>query len=101
MKKNILLGAGILVLAVGVVWVFGRNLKLERELNHLSRVKEAELNQRVKLEQEKIRKQLDQEYHTDQISYEAVAKRLEIEKQRVKELRVPRTLEKSTPLLDE
>jgi hypothetical protein len=48
--------------------------------------KETELASRLAKDKVKIYKDLDEKYRADKVSYEAMAKRLEIEKGKVKEL---------------
>jgi flagellar motility protein MotE (MotC chaperone) len=62
------------------------NLSLRTALGDLENKKEAELKSKIAQERELIRKDLDEKYRADLVSFEAMAKRLEIEKKRLKDL---------------
>jgi len=48
--------------------------------------KESGFKQELKIDKELIRENLDIKYHADMVLYEAAAKQLEIEKEKVREL---------------
>jgi REP element-mobilizing transposase RayT len=78
-------GAIFFLLAVSFVFL-NVNRSLESKLDNLSREKDKEYSQRLHEERQNIKKDLSELYRADQVSAEAMAKRLEIEKQRVRSL---------------
>jgi REP element-mobilizing transposase RayT len=86
-RKLILIGTiAIVILGVSTVYLVstarGMKENLKRELTH----KEIELSTKLAQDREFIKKDLDEKYRADLVSYEAMAKRLEIEKSKVKNL---------------
>ena len=86
-RRFILAGiAAVVVLGIFTFYLYGRTLKLKDVLKKDIQKKEVELSQRLKKEKATIYKDLDEKYRADQVSYNAMAKRLEIEKNKVKDL---------------
>jgi len=87
-KQKLILAASMVIVILGIfssylfVAAKGMKTKLKDELKH----KEIELTTKLNQDKEFIRKDLDEKYRADQVSYKAMAKRLEIEKNKVKEL---------------
>jgi len=74
----------LLVLAAGVYF---RSAYIRNRLNEALANRESELNAMVAKERSKIYKDLDEKYRADRVSSQALAKRLEIEKQKTEELK--------------
>ncbi|MFA5115907.1 MAG: transposase [Candidatus Omnitrophota bacterium] len=72
---------GILTLSLYVIGVQARD-KLNQELEK----KEAQISARLAKDREFIHKDLEEKYQADMVSYQAMAKRLELEKQKVRTL---------------
>lgn len=62
------------------------NLKLKKDFRELNRLKEEEFRQQVAREREFIKKDLDEKYRADMVSFEALAKRMELERQKTRQL---------------
>jgi len=80
--------AGI-ALAALVIFTFGlyrESLGLKKNFGKELEKKEKELSLRVSDEKKKVYKDLDEKYRADMVSYQALSKRLEIEKNKTKEL---------------
>lgn len=88
MKKTILYILGIMaLLLLGLfVYILVASLSLKGILRDLEHRKEAELKSKIDQERELIRRDIDEKYRADLVSFEVLAKRLEIEKERMKEL---------------
>lgn len=88
MRRLILYILGIMVfLFLGfLVYILMINLSLKRALRDFENRKEAELKSKIAQERESIRRDLDEKYRADLVSFEVMKKRLEIEKERTKEL---------------
>jgi hypothetical protein len=86
-RRFILIGSASVVLLVlfnTYLWSTTKKIKenLKKEIAH----KEMEMSNKLNQEKEFIKKDLDEKYRADLVSYQAMSKRLEIEKNRVKEL---------------
>jgi len=66
--------------------LFFANMSLKKQISHLDQDKEIELKERISREKELIRRDLEEKHAADMVSYQAMAKRLELEKKKVKEL---------------
>ena len=84
---------GNLILILGMLLFFGLtlylyigNLSLKNSLSELDTSKEKEFQERLKRERGFINKDLEERYRADIISYQAMARRLELEKKKIKEL---------------
>jgi len=88
LKKVILYIIGIIAfLLLGLfAYILVINLSLKGVLRDLESKKETELKSKIAQERELIRKDLDEKYRADLVSFEVMAKRLELEKKRMKEL---------------
>ena len=90
-KKDVLIARLVLFLfcATGV-YLLSSNLMLRRSLKEITRVeankKDRQLEQHKKLQDEQ-RRDLQERYQADVISYQAMVKRLEQEKNKQKELK--------------
>ena len=62
------------------------NLGLKNSIEQLDNAQKQEFKQKIRREGESIKQQLDEKYHTDTVSFEAMFRRLELEETRVKEL---------------
>jgi len=87
-KKGILVLAVIAVLLCAVnITFYLINLSLRNTIVNLDKNKEKEFKDRLAKERVLIKKDLDEKYRADMVSFEAMHKRLEIEKKRMKELK--------------
>ena len=84
MKKAILIAIASLGILCG--FLLKQNLQLKHSLDGLDQRKEQEFTSKLAKEKQFIRQDLEEKYAADIVSYNAMAKRLEIEKKRVKEL---------------
>jgi len=87
-QKKLVFAASAAMVLLGTLtfYIYGSSLRLKDALKKDLENKEIELSQRLKKERTFIYKDLDEKYRADQVSYKAMAKRLEIEKNKVKEL---------------
>jgi len=86
-KKFILAGsAAVILLGIVNIILYGLNKQLKGRFSSLSKDKEKEYSQRLVAEKDKIRKDLEGLHRANMVSYDAMARRLEIEKKKVKEL---------------
>jgi len=67
-------------------YLFLLNFKFKKEILEIDKKKEEEFSKRILKEREFIKKDLDEKYRADMVSFEAMARRLEIEKKRVREV---------------
>ena len=77
---------GIIVLSVFTAYLFANSLGLKKNFSKELQQKESELDQRLKEERGKIVKDLNEKHSADMVSYQAMAVRMELEKQRAAEL---------------
>jgi len=79
----------LIVLVIFLIGLIGHlmalNTGLKRAITELDMKKEAEFKSRLKQEKELVKRDLDEKYRADMVSFEALAKRLEIEKKRLKQ----------------
>ncbi len=68
------------------IYFYLNNLNLKQAIAGLDIEKEKEFKNRLVKERALIKKDLDEKYRADLVSFEAMHKRLEIEKTRMKEL---------------
>jgi len=86
-KKGILLLVITASLLCGLnIYFYVSNLSLRSAIGNLNKEKEKEFKSRLGKERALVRKDLDEKYRADLVSFEAMHKRLEIEKSRIKEL---------------
>jgi REP element-mobilizing transposase RayT len=86
-KKLILAGAStIAVFLIASIFLFGTNAKLKKTFDKTSQEKEKEFIEKVEEEKQRARQDVKEFYKANMISYKAMSKRLEYEKEKVKEL---------------
>jgi len=87
-KPFILLFALILILicAMCAYFVFV-NMDLKNQVVNIDSVKQKEFSIKLEKNRESIAKDIEEKYHADMVSYEAMFKRFEVEKQRVVDLK--------------
>jgi len=86
-RRFILAGSlAILILGILTLYLYNNTLGLKENFKKELLGKETELTSRLEKDKVKIYKDLDEKYRADNVSYEAMAKRLEVEKGKVKEL---------------
>lgn len=73
-------------LVIILAFLIYNNWQLKNTLKQLNSKKEKEFNEKIKKERELIRKDLEEKHAADMVSYEAMARRMELEKKKVKEL---------------
>lgn len=83
---NRLLSGVLIASFVFCALLFFANIGLKKQISHLDQDKEKELKERISKEKVLIRKDLEEKHAADMVSYQAMAKRLELEKKKVKEL---------------
>jgi len=74
------------VMAVVIFCLYTNNIYLKKLFNNELSKKDAELNAKLSIERNKVYKDLDEKHRADMVSYEAMSKRLEIERTKVKGL---------------
>lgn len=79
-------GAAILVLGILNLGLYAVALGLRQNFRKELERKNMELTSRLAGERQKVYKDLDEKYRADKVSYEAMHKRLEIEKNKVRDL---------------
>lgn len=77
---------GVVILLCLNAYLFMMNLGLRKEAQNYIISKEAGFMAKLITEKQKIRNDLDEKYRADVVSYEAMSRRLEIEKEKIKEL---------------
>lgn len=87
-SRRFILAGSIVVVILGLFMahVYVKNLGLKNKLNTVVAQKNQEFVHKLDQEKEFIKKDLQEKYNADKVSYEVMAKRLEIEKRKVKEL---------------
>jgi len=76
----------ILVLGILTLYLYSNTIGLKENFKKELSGKETELTSRLAKDRKRIYEDLDEKYRADKVSYEAMVKRLEIEKGKVKEL---------------
>jgi len=81
----------IFIIIIGVLFLItiyfaSINFKLEKELKTALIKKNEQCQSILEKEKAEIKKNLEEKYRADQVSYKALARRQEIEKKRIKEL---------------
>ena len=86
--RRFVLAGGAIVLVLGVVatYLYARTIWLNETAKKELKARETELSTRMIKEKAKIYQDLDEKYRADQVSYQAMSERMEIEKERVKKL---------------
>ena len=83
LKVLILIIGGLCVLTV---WLIIAHFRLNKSLKEVNIIKEQEFNRQLIKEKDFIKKDLDEKYRADLVSYQAMQKRLELQKKKIKEL---------------
>lgn len=78
--------AGIAVLTLLTLYLYGRTAALRKNLKNEITKKNVELSTRLEQERKKVVKDIEEKYAADKVSYDAMAKRLELEKKKAKDL---------------
>lgn len=78
--------AGAVVLAVFTFYLYGKTAVMRKKYRDEMARKNQELRDRMAEERKKVVKDLEEKYSADRVSYDAMAKRLELEKKKAKEL---------------
>ena len=88
MKKIIFGIIGLIALILGLLATYLGVIGVRRGVEEPKKVliPSTEFNQRLEEERKKIEQDLEEKYQADKVSYDAMAKRLEMEKQRANEL---------------
>lgn len=82
----------VLLLATFTLFAYRTKLGFESKLEK----QQAKFGERLVTEQKKLRQDLDEKYHADMVSFEAMQKRLELEKKKTEELKNKLESEKRT-----
>lgn len=85
-KKMIIIGS--VFIFVVFVYCFATIASLKSSIRKADFKKKQELGLKLSQEKELMKKDFEQRYRADKVSYNAMAKRLELEKQKAKELEV-------------
>ena len=86
-KKLVLAGSlAVFVFGIMAVFLYMSNLGLKDEYQTTLQVKERESRESIKEAKKKLKQDLTERYAADMVSYQAMAKRSEIEKKRIAEL---------------
>ncbi len=86
-RQYILIGSAIvIILGIFTFILYARSMALKKNLNLEMAKKEAEISTKIVIERKKIVQDLEEKHQADMVSYNAMAKRLEYEKQRATEL---------------
>lgn len=86
-RKLVLVGSAVIViLGIFSVYLYAKTSGLKTDLKKELEKKDIEINTMMVKEKEKVRKDLDEKYRADRVSYEAMSRRLEIEKKKAKDL---------------
>ena len=86
-EHRLLIGTAIvIILGIFTIFLYARSIALKKNLNLEMAKKEVEISAKLVTERKKIVQDLEEKHQADMVSYNAMAKRLEIEKQRAREL---------------
>lgn len=86
MKKNIFFIIALITLLVLSAYLLFANVDMRNAMRQLAVLKEKELLLKIDQARKDISASFDERYKADKVSYEAMAKRLELEKKKVSEL---------------
>ena len=86
MNKLTILTVACILLLVSCLYFAAANIQLKKSIKEISNLATEEFKLKLAKERDTIQKALDEKYRADKVSYEAMAKRLELEKKKVKEL---------------
>ena len=76
----------VIFMAILSGYLYFTNWELKKELLGLDKKKEKEYKQQLAKERGEIRRDFDEKYRADMVSFEALAKRSQIERKRLREL---------------
>jgi len=85
-KKMVIIGS--VSIFVVFIYCFATIASLKSSIRKADITKKQELDLKVSQEKELIKKDFEERYRADRVSYKAMAKRLEMEKQKAKDLEV-------------
>ena len=85
-KKRILILVASILFTAGLIYALALNIQLRKSVTELKKKKEIEFKEQLGKEKESIQKDLEAKYSVNIASFEALAKRLEIENKRTKEI---------------
>lgn len=85
-KKIILIICAGFFFTVGFIYILELNLQLRKSITVIKNKNEAAFREQLSREKETLQKDLDERYSVDTSTFEALAKRLEIENKRTKEM---------------
>jgi len=83
LKKVILILLGIVLIGANVYFLI-----INSDLKRILQKSEEDFKKQLSMEQEKIRKDSEEKYRADMVSYQAMAKRIELEKNKTKEMQL-------------
>ena len=86
MQKKLVLIILVVVLALTSVFLVHSNIRLKNSIKEFSERKDAEFKELLMKERERIRRDLEELHRADMVSYDAMGKRLMIERDRTKKL---------------
>ena len=86
--RKFIMAGGVVIVVLGILTfsLYTKTAGLKENLKKELSNKETELTTKLSQEREFIKKDLDERYRADRVSYEAMTKRLEIEKEKVRDL---------------
>jgi DNA-binding protein H-NS len=76
----------VVILALFNLYLFASSLVLKRNFQKQLTLKNSELTARLQEERKEVVKDLEEKHAADMVSYQAMAKRMELEKQKAAEL---------------
>jgi len=86
MKKNFLLIGAFIILCMTCALLIKINLDMKASLEQLKHESEAVFRDKVKGERSKIKRNFEEKHRADMVSYKAMIKRLEAEKQKTSQM---------------
>lgn len=86
-RRFLLVGSSLVLVLIALSFgLYTKTLATKENLKKAVEKKDIELSTKVKEERQKVHKDLEEKYQADRVSYEAMAKRLEIERKKIREL---------------
>ena len=86
MRKSIILILILVFFCAANLYLLFANLNFKASIKNLGEEKEAEFKDLLKSERQKIKNDLEELHRVDTVSYKAMAKRMEIEKKKAKNI---------------
>jgi len=86
MKKNFLLIGALILVCITCALLIKINLDMKTSLEQLKYESESVFGDRVKEERGKIKRNFEEKHRADMVSYKAMIKRLEAEKQKTSQM---------------